>query len=300
MSRPLRLEFPNAIYHVTSRGDRREPIYRSDQDRLDHLEVIAQAMERFDAQVLAYCLMGNHYHLVLHTRQANLSRLMRHINGVYTQNFNRRHALVGHLFQGRFKAILVDRDAYLLTLCRYVERNPVAAGLVAAAGDWGWSSYQAHAGLTPTPQWLDTVGLHGYLLGAAPASAADHRRAAKLYVELVARHVTAPLWAGGLTAQVFLGDAEFAARMQALATAAQSASPDIPSAQRTTPLSWLECLQRCAGQRDAALHLAYTSGGHSMTELAKLLGLSVSRVSRLIAAVEKDLPAGARQAKGKT
>ena len=151
MSRPLRLEFPDAVYHVTSRGDRREPIYRDDADRIDCLAVIAQAMERFDAQVLAYCLMGNHYHLVVHTRAANLSRLMRHVNGVYTQRFNRRHCLVGHLFQGRFKAILVDRDAYLLALCRYVERNPVAAGLVRHAGEWPWSGgYGVRSCLLPT------------------------------------------------------------------------------------------------------------------------------------------------------
>ena len=151
MSRPLRIEFAGAIYHVTSRGDRREAIYRGDADRAAQLEVIAQAMERFDGQVLAYCLMGNHYHLVLHTRQANLSRVMRHVNGVYTQAFNQRHGLVGHLLQGRFKAILVDRDTYLLALCRYVERNPVAAAMVARAGDWVWSSYRAHVGLAPTP-----------------------------------------------------------------------------------------------------------------------------------------------------
>ena len=114
MSRPLRIEFPGAVYHVTSRGDRREPIFVDDTDRAALLTVLAQDMERFDAQVLAYCLMGNHYHFVPHTRQANLSRLMRHLNGVYTQVFNRRHGKVGHLFQGRFKAILVDRDAYLI------------------------------------------------------------------------------------------------------------------------------------------------------------------------------------------
>ena len=89
MSRPLRIEFPGAVYHVTSRGDRRELIYRSDDDRILHLAILAQAMNRFDAQLLAYCLMGNHFHLVLHTRRANLSRLMRHVNGVYTQSFNR-------------------------------------------------------------------------------------------------------------------------------------------------------------------------------------------------------------------
>ena len=115
MARPLRIEFAGAVYHVASRGDRREAIFTDDDDRHGLLEVVAQALSRFDAQALAYCLMGNHYHFVLHTRQANLSLLMRHINGVYThQAFNRRHDKVGHLFQGRFKAIMVDRDAYLL------------------------------------------------------------------------------------------------------------------------------------------------------------------------------------------
>lgn len=125
MSRPLRIEFPGAVYHVTSRGDRREAIFEDDADRQALLALVDQAMGRFDAQVLAYCLMSNHYHFVLYTRQPNLSRLMRHLNGVYTQSFNRRHGKVGHLFQGRFKAILVDRDAYLLEVCRYVELNPV-------------------------------------------------------------------------------------------------------------------------------------------------------------------------------
>ena len=103
MSRPLRIEFPGAIYHVTSRGDRREPIYRDDEDRITHLDVIAQAMDRFDAQVLAYCQMRNHYHLVLHTRQPNLSRLMRHVNGVYTQAFNRRTRWWGTCFRAGSK-----------------------------------------------------------------------------------------------------------------------------------------------------------------------------------------------------
>ena len=91
MARPLRIEFPGAVYHVTSRGDRQEPIFEDDDDRLALLNVVAQALSRFDGQMLAYCMMGNHYHFVLHTRKANLSKLMRHINGVYTQTFNRRH-----------------------------------------------------------------------------------------------------------------------------------------------------------------------------------------------------------------
>jgi len=120
ISRPLRIEFPGAMYHVTSPGDRLEPILEDDSDRAALLSVLEEGMRRYDAQMLAYCLMGNHYHFVLHTRQANLSRLMRHLNGVYTQAYNHRHRKVGHLFQGRFKAILVDRDAYLLEVCRYV------------------------------------------------------------------------------------------------------------------------------------------------------------------------------------
>ena len=130
MARPLRIEFPGAVYHVTARGERREPIFVDDEDRRALLEIVAQALSRFDAEVLSYCLMGNHYHFVLHTRQGKLSLLMRHINGVYTQAFNRRHNKVGHLFQGRFKAILVDRDAYLLEVCRYVDLNPVRARMV--------------------------------------------------------------------------------------------------------------------------------------------------------------------------
>ena len=118
MARPLRIEFPGAVYHVTARGDRREPIFVDDDERHALLEVVALALSRVDAEALSYCLMGNHYHFVLHTRQGNLSLLMRHTNGVYTQAFNRRHKKVGHLFQGRFKAILVDRDAYLLEVCR--------------------------------------------------------------------------------------------------------------------------------------------------------------------------------------
>jgi len=106
MSRPLRIEFPGAIYHVTSHGDRREPIFEDDTDRDALLGVVEEGMGRYDAQALAYCLMGNHDHFVLDTRQANLSRLIRHLNGVYTQAYNRRHGKVGHLFQGRFKTIL--------------------------------------------------------------------------------------------------------------------------------------------------------------------------------------------------
>ena len=290
MSRPLRIEFSGAIYHVTSRGDRRELIYRDDVDRVAHLEVIAQAMSRFDAEVLAYCLMGNHYHLVVHTRQANLSRLMRHVNGVYTQTFNRRHGVVGHLFQGRFKAILVDRDAYLLALCRYVERNPVAAGLVQQPADWVWSSCRAHVGQVPTPEWLDSDGLQGHLLGRPVAGAADRRRASRQYADLVGLQQPdeASFWQRALRAQVYLGSAEFVSDMQARASEHAKADREIPKAQRMRNMAWPDCLAACEGDRNAALHMAYTRSGWSMTHLALQTGLSISQVSRLIARAELD------------
>lgn len=291
MSRPLRLEFPGAVYHITSRGDRREPIYRDDADRETHLAVLEQAMDRFDAQVLAYCLMGNHYHLVLHTRSANLSLLMRHLNGVYTQRFNRRHGLVGHVFQGRFKAILVDRDAYLLALCRYVENNPVAAGIAQAAGDWPWSSYRAHVLQAPTPPWLDSDGLHGYLLGRAVEGEADRRRAATLYARMVRDADDSALWQQGLRQQVFLGDEAFVARTLQAHAPTPERLRDVPQAQlqlqRQPPEALDALLSATRGNRADALRTAYTRGGYTMSQLAAHLGLSVSRVSRLIATAEK-------------
>jgi REP element-mobilizing transposase RayT/DNA-directed RNA polymerase specialized sigma24 family protein len=290
MARPLRIEFPGAVYHVTARGDRREPIFVDEQDRHALLNVVAQALARFDAQMLAYCLMGNHYHFVLHTRQANLSLLMRQINGVYTQTFNRRHNKAGHLFQGRFKAILVDRDAYLLEVCRYVERNPVAARIVRKPQAWPWSSYRAHAGQEAAPGWLDTDGLHGYLLGRTVRTAADRQRAANRYADLVAAAPDTRLWDRALRQQIYLGDEAFVERMQALAEPQNTTDRDIPRAQRSKARSLAHWLSSCT-TREEALYRAHTESALSMSAIARELGLSVSRVSRLIARAE--------QAKGK-
>ena len=289
MSRPLRIEFSGAVYHITARGDRREPIYEDDEDRRAFLAVLAQTLGRFDAQCLAYCLMGNHYHLVLHTGQRNLSRVMRHLNGVYTQAFNRRHAKVGHLFQGRFKAILVDTDAYLLTLCRYVEANPVAAHMVEFPMQWPWSSCNAHLGTASAPDWLDSEGILAHVLGRPVRSDRDRARARARYAEWIVRaNREEPLWDQALNQQIYLGDDDFAARMRAKATPAALTAEEVPRAQRRrgaekTLADWLAQ----DSDRDQALHRAYTEGGLTMSAMARELGLSVSRVSRLIARVER-------------
>ena len=289
MARPLRIEFPGAVYHVTSRGDRGEPIFANDDDRRCFLLTLAQALSRFDAQILAYCLMPNHYHLVLHTRKANLSLFMRQVNGVYTQAFNRRNAQVGHLFQGRFKAIVVDRDAYLLEVCRYVELNPVRARLVKRPEQWRWSSYRAHVGLEGTPDWLDTDGLHGYVLGRPVNSGVDRRRAEQRYTRLVAEAAGMRLWDEALRGQIYLGDEAFIERMQKVVKPVRGAH-DIPKSQRRSIKSLAQWLRECDSRTEALL-MAHTQSGLTMSAMAKELGLSVSRVSRLIAQAE--------QAKGK-
>ena len=292
MSRPLRIEFPGAVYHVTSRGDRREPIYRDDADRQCQLEVLAEALTRYEADVVAYCLMGNHYHLVVQTHSGQLSRLMRHLNGVYTQAFNRRHGLVGHLFQGRFKAVLVDRDSYLVALCRYVERNPVAAGLVRRPADWRWSSCRAHLGLEPTPPWLAAGELQGFLLGREAASERDRIEAARCHAALVDAEdaADADFWRTHLRAQIYLGDEDFAARMRARAAPSARQSREVPVRQRSAaapgPAPWEAWLQAHEGRRAPALHAAYRAGWKTMPGLAAACGLSVAHVSRLIRAVE--------------
>jgi len=281
MARPLRIEFPGAIYHVTSRGDRREPIFDDDEDRHGFLAVVGQAMERFDAVVLAYCLMDNHYHLVIHTRRANLSRLMQQINGVYTQAYNRRHGKVGHLFQGRFKGILIDKNAYLLEVCRYVDLNPLRARLVRNPGNWSWSSYGAHVGRKPASAWLDTPAVHGYLLGRDAVTAADRRKAAQRYVALVAAGKGVKLWDEALAHQIFLGGPEFVERMQALVDLDPATAKDIPRHQRRAPPKPIRYYLDKNKDRDAGIIAAVRDGQHSMTDIAVAVELSVSRVSRI-------------------
>ena len=293
MARPLRLEFPGAIYHVTSRGDRREPIFEDDEDRDVFLAVVAQAMERFDAVALAYCLMDNHYHLVIHTRRGNLSRLMQQLNGVYTQTYNRRHNKVGHLFQGRFKGILVDEHAYLLEVCRYVDLNPVRARLVRDPGKWRWSSYRAHTGNAISPAWLDTPAVHGYLLGRDAATAADRRRAGLRYAALVAAGKNVKLWDEALAHQIFLGGPEFVERMQAMIEGDTGKDTDIPRNQRRAKTKPIDYYLKRSKDRDAGIRCAVTEGQHSMSDIGKALSLSVSRVSRIVKA-ENEIERGAK------
>lgn len=154
MSRPLRIQYPGALYHVMSRGNAYQDIYLNDLDRRVFLQNLEQCIASHNLICHAYCLMGNHYHLLLETPDGNLSAAMRDINGNYTQRFNARHKRIGHVLQGRYKVFVVEKNLYLLEVARYIVNNPVAAKLVEHPKDWKWSSYRATAGLIQIPQWL--------------------------------------------------------------------------------------------------------------------------------------------------
>lgn len=154
MARPLRVEFHGAMYHVIARGNAKQKIFLNDHDRQEFLRWLGYVQKMYNLVIYAYCLMGNHYHLLVETPDANLSKAMRDLNGNYSQGFNKRHKRVGHLLQGRYKAFVVEKHSYLLELIRYIILNPIRACLVKHPRDWKWSSYGATAGHVKAPEWL--------------------------------------------------------------------------------------------------------------------------------------------------
>lgn len=154
MSRPLRIQYPGAWYHVMNRGRRREKIFRSRDDYETFIHVLQEASEAWNLKISAYCLMFNHYHLLVQTPDGNISRGMRHINGVYTQRFNRQHGEDGQLFRGRYKAVLIDSDNYLLEVLRYIHRNPLEAVIVDSLKDYEWSSHHGYTSWAAKWDWL--------------------------------------------------------------------------------------------------------------------------------------------------
>jgi len=154
MSRPLRIEYPNAWYHVMNRGRRSESIFLDKYDYSIFIDLLIEISEMWNVNVAAYCLMTNYYHILLHTPDGNVSRCMRHLNSVYTQRFNRRHGRDGQLFRGRYKSLLVCNDSHLLQLVRYIHKNPIKAGLVKDIADYEWSSYKGYLSYAKRWQWL--------------------------------------------------------------------------------------------------------------------------------------------------
>ncbi len=289
MARPLRLESAGALWHVTSRGNERRAIVRDDRDRERFLGILAEAIGDTGWRLFAYVLLDNHYHLLLETPEPNLSIGMRQLNGRYGQWFNRRHDRVGHVFQGRFGGIRIEREAHLLEVSRYVVLNPVRAGVTAAPAGYRWSSFCATAGLRPAPPWLRT-DLVLDLFGVGPEAA--RRR----YVEFVADGAERASPWQGLVQQVFLGSETFVR-----ATLGDvAADREVPKVQRDGPRPTLEqllaavaqvsgqppqafCRRRAGPER---VLLAYLGRHHCALRLRLLgaaLDVDIGYVSRLAA-----------------
>ena len=274
MSRPLRLEYPGALYHVTSRGDRRDDIYELDSDRQTFLSLLGDVCGTYNWVCHAYCLMDNHYHLLIETPDANLSKGMRQLNGVYTQLFNRAHERVGHVFQGRYKAIHVEKESYLLELARYIVLNPVRAGMVHSVLEWPWSSYRATIGSVTSPPWLNVEWL---LSGFGKFN----RKAVSKYKKFVAEGINQPSPWEHLKNQLFLGEEKFVENLLKALDGEKELS-EVPSSQRRKKPLPLATYAAQGAKRDDSITLAYASGGYTQKEIGDYFGLHYARISRII------------------
>lgn len=260
---------------MTSRGNARNEIYLDDEDRLNWLELFNDVCDRFNWICHAYCLMSNHYHVVVETVEGNLSKGMRQLNGVYTQKFNRRHRRVGHVFQGRYKAILVEKDRYLLELSRYVVLNPVRARMVGDVADWAWSSYRAMIDQAPPLKCLQVAWLlHQF--------SSDRAQAIVRYQNFVRAGVGLPPVWDALKNQIFLGDKPFVEKLQSQIKAGSQDLKEIPRAQRRPlgrPLSdYVEALP----DAKEGMRMAYETGDYTMQQIADAFGVHYSTVSRAV------------------
>ena len=266
MARPLRIEFPGALYHVTSRGNEKRPIFRSDVDRRAFLDFLAQAARRFGWSITAWVLMTNHFHLVIQTPGPNLSRGMHWLNGTYAARFNKHHRRWGHLFGGRFKAFLIDKETYFMEVLRYTVLNPVRAGMVERPEDYRWSSYRATAGLELAPDWLDVKSALG-------AFAPDEAIARSYYREFVLSKINSSerLW-DKTVAGLYLGCERWikAVRKHVETT---PRSTDHPKAQRAAGRpkmhAVIDAVARAAGVTVASIRAAR---GGALRRLATWIG----------------------------
>lgn len=220
MARPLRIEYPGAFYHVTSRGNERKKIYSTDRDKEKFLTYLESAHKRFKIIIHAYCLMPNHYHLLLETPIANLSRCMQFINSSYTTYYNIKRKRTGHLFQGRYKAILIDKDSYMEVLSRYIHLNPVRAKIVKLPEEYPWSSYRYYISSKKTPEFLNTEFTLNYYEG-------NKKEYKKFTEEGIAKKIENPF--KELKAGLILGGEKFVEEIKNKYLGNMKESRDLPS-----------------------------------------------------------------------
>ena len=284
MGRPLRIEYPGAFYHVTSRGNEKKDVFKSQRDREKFLSYLESATERYGAAVHVYCLMSNHYHLLLETPLGNLSQIMRHVNGAYTNYFNAKRKRAGHLFQGRYKAILIEKDAHALELSRYIHLNPVRACMVQMPEEYRWSSYQSYIGKVVQPDWLRTAEQLGYFQGAEQEKRQNYKR----FVEdAIGEEMESPL--AGAVGTAILGGHEFIAGIEERHLEDKGANPDIPELKKVA-CRWsvkeiVDAVKEAVKEenrltRKMCIYMCHRYSGARLKEIGEVFGVGAAGVSQ--------------------
>jgi len=286
MARPLRMDYPDAFYHVLSRGNERKEIFRDEKDHLRFLDTLGKMVERFKLEVHAYVLMKNHFHLLVHTKEANLSRAIQWLGVSYSVWFNRRHQRSGHLFQGRFKSFLIENDRYFTAMCLYIHGNPLRAGVVKRLLDYWWSSYHAYAGKKPEVSWLTTE----LILGTYGGSRKRFLRAQQVFYE------ERPNLLEDLRHGVYLGSEEFSEKcIERLKGEGYHEKPQARSLLRSRdirtlaikilkglgekdPESVLQVRKYRCQNRDVAMYVLYHLGVYLNKEIGKVFGVGYTAV----------------------
>jgi putative transposase len=279
MARPLRIEYPGAVYHVTSRGNEKKPVFKDDTDRQNFLNTLQHVNKRYNWICHAYCLMTNHYHLLIETPDGNLALGMRQLNGIYTQLFNKRHGRTGHLFQGRYKAILIQKDSHLLEVCRYVVLNPIRAKMVVKPEEWKWSSYLATAGKGKSHPCLTGDWILGQFSG-------KRGKAEQEYRQFVSWGIGKPTIWTEVRGQSLLGEESFVDQLVDHLKKHRDI-PEIPRSQRYTDRPSLEKLfnEKTAGnkkKRNKMISEAVEKYGYRQREVADHLGMYFTSISRIV------------------
>jgi len=297
MSRPLRINFPGAFYHITSRGNERKNIFKSDRDREKFLEYLESAVVRYDAKIHAYCLMDNHYHLLLETPSGNLPQIMRHINGAYTTYFNVKRERAGHLFQGRYKAILVEIDEYAKELSRYIHLNPVRAKMVDFPHEYEWSSYNCFTGKRSSPDWLS----RNFLLAYFGKSVSTAQKRYQVFVEsLLGKEYESPL--NDVAGSTLLGSPDFIKHIKDKFLSGMVPVQNVPAFTELSPRVELDQIfvevdvlfdKEPKVARNIKMYLGCRYSGKALKDIAQHFGIGDSGVSqagrRIADKIKKDI-----------
>jgi len=302
MGRPLRIEYPGAFYHITSRGNERRSIFRMKGDYERFTSCLESATKRYGAKIHCFCLMPNHYHLLLETPRANLRAILHHLNTSYTNYFNAKTGRVGHLFQGRYRAILVEKDTYALELSRYIHLNPVRAHLIKEPSDYPWSSYLAYVEKGRGWEWLQI----DFILGQMSLDEKEARRRYRKYIEEVIEQSSEdPL--KKTAASTLLGSEQFIEWVRKKWVKKSALHRDIPALKKLSfwpdLSSILKESEKVFGKgtsesRRVAIYLSHRLSGLSLGEIGKFFGgIGPSAVSQSTRRLEGCLKGDAKLSK---